>query len=261
MNRSLCVALLPALLDQQANRSTTCAVVIDVLRATSVMTTAAAAGAASMHTCATTSQAFQIADQHSPRGLLCGERDCQRIDGFNLGNSPAEYTAERVQGRHLVITTTNGTRAIESVMSSRRLLVASFLNLSATAAAIAPETSIELVCAGTNGQITSEDILMAGALVEELTAEKTDWELDDSARLALAAWQRATNGSDDRVAALQLSLEQSLGGRNLMRLGFGEDVKRCAQIDTVGGVIERTHGGEALFGGVDCRDTNIATKI
>jgi 2-phosphosulfolactate phosphatase len=140
-------------------------VVIDVLRATTVITTALAAGARRVIPCLEVDEARQIAAR-LPKNevLLGGERHGLPIEGFDLGNSPADYTAERVAGRTLVFTTTNGTQAMRQCHQARRVLIGAFVNLRAVVAALTESESVHLLCAGTNGAITREDVLLAGAI-------------------------------------------------------------------------------------------------
>ena len=98
--------------------------------------------------------------------MLGGERRGKRIEGFDLGNSPAEYTPEAVGGRRVFITTTNGTRALHHARLARRVVVGAFVNLSAVVASVRDEPRVDILCAGTDGSETREDILAAGAIVE-----------------------------------------------------------------------------------------------
>ncbi|WP_161604441.1 2-phosphosulfolactate phosphatase [Roseiconus nitratireducens] len=222
-----------------------CAVVIDVLRATSVMVTACHHGATRIWTCGEVDAARHLAAAAQPTRLLCGERHCRPIEGFTLGNSPSEYGPSVVGGRELVLTTTNGTRAIESVASARRLVVASFLNLSATVQTLIAEPNVHVVCAGTDGEVSYEDVLLAGAITARLRQHRADARIDDSARIAQSAWQAVLDhgvssaGGLHSTEALAGALQQSLGGRNLIRAGYQQDILRCAQLDAFGQVVER----------------------
>ena len=237
------------------------ALVIDVLRATSVMTTAMASGATEITTVAEISEAFAIAadassadtssaDTSSPtsdsplnsKPLLCGERHCQPIDGFDFGNSPADYVRSTVGDRRLVLTTTNGTRAIVRNESARQMLAVSFLNLSATAKAVANANTVHLVCAGTNGSVSGEDVLLAGAIVEKLASKHPLVELCDSSRLAKSFW----NNNADSLS-LEVRLKQSLGARNLIQLGMGSDVGLCAAVDQTNVLVRRVRRVPATF--------------
>ncbi|MCC9604051.1 2-phosphosulfolactate phosphatase [Stieleria sp. JC731] len=236
MVKKMSVALLPRLIEASTT-SIECAIVIDVLRATSVMTTAGKNGAKTIRTCGEIEIARQLADQANTndRPLLCGERSCVPIDGFDLGNSPAEYPPERVAGHHVLLTTTNGTKAIAAVADAERLLIASFLNLAATVDSVTEHDELLIVCAGTDGKISAEDVLLAGAIVDRLMHHNPSCQLDDSARLALSTWRQASQNEGTVGDALRLSL----GGSNLIKVGYEEDIGRCAVIDSAAGVVER----------------------
>lgn len=215
------------------------AIVIDVLRGTSVMATALAAGASQIVTCREISEAIEFAKGMTPSPLLCGERGCQPIDGFDLGNSPAEYTSERVQDRSLILTTTNGTRAIESAADAGRMITASFLNFSAVLDALRRSEDVHLVCAGTDGEITAEDVLLAGAIASQCETRYQAVLQDDEAILARQFWQSWFSPNRLSASGLpesrQLSgrLRETRGGRNLLRVGYEQDLDRCAAIDSI----------------------------
>jgi 2-phosphosulfolactate phosphatase len=150
------------------------AVVIDVLRWTTTATTALARGAVAVEACASAEEARTRAAAIG--ALTAGERGGHRIPGFDLGNSPLECTAERVAGRVLCATTTNGTRALIAAAGAPRRFLAAFVNLHATAAAIralAP-AHVALVCAGTDGAPSDEDTACAEALRLALRDEPVD---------------------------------------------------------------------------------------
>ena len=216
------------------------AVVIDVLRATSVATTAAAMDAKSIITCREVADAFDLADQMEPRPLLCGERGCQPIDGFDLGNSPAEYDAGTVGGRELILTTTNGTRAIE-MATAERMILGSFLNLAAVVDVIVELDRVQLACAGTEGEVTAEDVLLAGAIIDGSLARNQQVTIDDASMLSHQLWRSWFPESHRSPSCDELTsrLRESQGGRNLVRLGYEADLERCAQIDRYGVVFER----------------------
>jgi 2-phosphosulfolactate phosphatase len=170
-------AELPALA-QRDLRDATC-VVFDVLRATSTFVTALHNGAKAVIPIAEISEALALR-QKQPDILLGGERDGVRIRAdqtggidFDLGNSPREYTPEKVRGKTIVSTTTNGTRALRACAGASTVLAASFLNLTATAQFIRrlQPVQIVLVCAGTRENTAEEDVLAAGALGELLVIE------------------------------------------------------------------------------------------
>ena len=169
-------AELPALARRDL-RDTAC-VVFDVLRATSTFVTALHNGAKAVIPVAEISEALAIR-QKQPGVLLGGERDGVKIRApqtgggdFDLGNSPREYTPEKVRGKPIVSTTTNGTRALRACAGAQTVLAASFLNLTATAKFVwqLRPAEVLLVCAGTRENIATEDVLAAGALCEILDA-------------------------------------------------------------------------------------------
>src|SRR5262249_38742437 len=111
-----------------------------------------------------------------------GERGGKRIDGFDLGNSPLEYTRDRLNGKTLVFTTTNGTRAMLHSRQAARILIGAFVNLSALCRELESADAVDIVCAGTDRQITREDVLFAGAVGDELGRSRPR-ECNDQAEL------------------------------------------------------------------------------
>ena len=239
------------------------AVVIDVLRATSVITTAVASGVERIWTCREVSQAVALADQMAPRPLLCGERKCMPIAGFDCGNSPAEYTSDRVGGQSMILTTSNGTNAIEMASAAKRLIAASFLNLPTVVGFLGQFQQVHLVCSGTDGRVTAEDVLLAGAIIEGCEVEYRASTGDDDSVLARQLWTSWLHKADrtpwsmlrhgQRQEVLQISellsrrLHQTLGGCNLVNLGFERDLDLCARIGSVPVIAERVGQSPAVF--------------
>jgi 2-phosphosulfolactate phosphatase len=224
-------------------------VVIDVLRASTVIARALAAGAREVIPCLQVDEARRIAAS-LPAGtaVLGGERGGLRIEGFHLGNSPDEYSAASVGGRTVVFTTTNGTRAMQACRSARRVLVGAFVNRLAVCRALEHEERVHLLCAGTEGRITREDVLLAGAIVETLLEARQrqvpphpgplpEGEgsrcANDEARLALSAWHEVAGGGQISPARIAVELADSQGGRNLIQLGLEKDFEAVARIDSV----------------------------
>ena len=141
-------------------------VVVDILRATSCMTTAFAHGIASITPFAKLEDCMAM----KTKGYFTsGERDGKKVDGFDLGNSPFEYMVEELKGKKIAFTTTNGTQAIAKSIGAREIVIGSFLNLSAVVNYLrASENNILVVCAGWKGKVNLEDTLYAGAIVELL---------------------------------------------------------------------------------------------
>jgi 2-phosphosulfolactate phosphatase len=212
-------------------------VVIDVLRATSTICQALASGAREVAPFLEVADALAAAAKESRADvLLGGERGGKRIDGFDLGNSPREYTPQAVGGRRLFITTTNGTRAMHHARQAARVILGSFLNLSAVVASVKDEPRVDILCAGTDGRVTGEDVLAAGAIVDQLCSlPGANWQLNDAAAAARQAWQSLGVAAKafSRIIQLHLALEmcETPGGRNLVEIGLDQDVVACARID------------------------------
>jgi 2-phosphosulfolactate phosphatase len=225
--RQIDVYLLPALVEPAALTGKAVAV-IDVLRATTTIVHALAAGAAEVAPSLNVEDARRLADQLGDRAVLGGERGGLPIPGFDFGNSPAEYTSDRVSGKTVVFTTTNGTRALERCQLARRALIAAFANFSAVCRELSDASEVAIVCAGTDGHVTREDTLLAGAIVTDLAQGKL-CQLNDQALLAADAWQTAVRLLTDRP--LGIMLRDSRGGRNLIDTGQENDIDLAAQID------------------------------
>lgn len=223
-DRDVQVHLLPQLVAAERLRGS-CAVVIDVLRATTTIVTALAAGCVAVRPCLEVEEARNLADQlRAGRVLLGGERDGSPLSGFDLGNSPREYTCAVCRGRTLVLTTTNGTRALLHASAAERVLLGAFVNYSAVCEQLRQEARpVHIVCAGSAGEVTLEDTLLAGAFVEYLS-ELGNVRLNDGARLAWDCFEM-----HGRV--LEGALEVSAGGVRLRELGYDEDIRAAARVD------------------------------
>lgn len=207
-----------ACLPERPLAETTC-VVFDILRATSTMITAFAHGAASIRPVLTMEEAF-AAREAAPGVLLAGERGGLKIDGFDFGNSPLEFTA--MTGRDLVMTTTNGTAAFRAVAHAGRVLVGALLNMAALAEAVAGSRSVMLVASGTGSGAALEDLLAAGMLAHALRERGEAVECDDATLTAIALFEQC---EPDFEAAFR----RSANGRALMARGFDRDISWCAQ--------------------------------
>jgi len=194
-------------------------VVFDILRATTSMVTAFEHGALSIQPVASVEEARQIA-ANDPELILAGERHGDPPAGFRWGNSPREFTA--AAGHRIVMTTTNGTRAIVQSARAGTVWIGAFRNLAAltTELQASADRPIYLICAGTGPELGWEDVMAAGALCERL--EATD--LNDSTRIAHLAWSRVR---DDLAAGLRLADN----GRSLLRQGRPEDIDWAAECD------------------------------
>lgn len=214
------VFLTPAELDPAAAQGAA-VVVVDVVRATTTIVEALAAGARAIYPTGSTEDAVRLAAGLGREDtLLCGERRSVKVEGFDLGNSPAEFTAEAVAGKRLVMSTTNGTAALARVQEAERVVTAAFTNLGAVADALRDHPHVVVVCAGRQGRFGLDDALCAGHLLRRLGGNR---ELNDGAR---AAWALAgvLPAGVDTLAATE-------AGRAVTEHGFASDLDICAQVD------------------------------
>jgi 2-phosphosulfolactate phosphatase len=214
--RDLEICYLPIqwrMLDSVQLRASACAV-IDVIRATSTIVTALARGATSVQPVASVTEA-EILKQQNPAALLAGERGGKPLSGFDLGNSPHEVIPERVKGKRIILTTTNGTQALAACHGARAIITASLLNLDAIATRLrelGPPWLI--VCAGYEGEFGLDDAIVAGALAEALNQDHALVSLYHSAQNDLSA-----------------TLLGSSAGQELRKIGLESDVPFCAQLN------------------------------
>jgi 2-phosphosulfolactate phosphatase len=236
MSTSLEVLLAPAefaALGARDLRQTTC-VVFDVLRATSSMVTALTHGASVIHPAAGIAEALELKER-MPDALLAGERDGLRISArltggveFDLGNSPREFTRNRALGRPVIMTTTNGTRALRACEGAQEVLVASLLNVGAVAAVLHRCLPAELliVCAGTVEQASFEDTVVAGALCDLLWPRYDRGEVADSAVVARELYLRHAGDLAGAIAT------HARNARRLLALPeLADDVAFCVRRD------------------------------
>lgn len=200
-------------------------VVIDVVRATTTIIEALANGARTIYPTSSTEDAVRLASSMGREDtLLCGERKGVKVEGFDLGNSPREFDAGTVAGKKLVMTTTNGTRALAVAAEGGRVLPCAFTNLTAVAEEVAGDAHVVIVCAGRQGHFSLDDALCAGHLVKRMLADsEEDHELNDAARAvrALASARKPT----------KRFLRLTAGGASLIEIGLDDDLKICADVD------------------------------
>jgi 2-phosphosulfolactate phosphatase len=222
--RPVNVYLLPRLVEAGSLKGGI-AVVGDVLRATTTIVHALAAGAAAVIPCAEIEEARTIAKGKKKKDvLLAGERHGKPIPGFDIGNSPREFTAAKCKNKTVIMATTNGTPAIARAAEAARVLVAAFVNFSAVCEQLRTDPRpVHIVCAGTDAEVSWEDTLLAGAIVDFL-CEAGDVKLNDSARIA---WDSFENNG----RMLEGALAVGLGGRNLLGLGYDFDIRDAAKVD------------------------------
>ena len=202
-------------------------VVFDVLRATTTMIAALSAGVSEICVFSELEEAKVAAGGCTAPHVLCGERHAVKPPGFDLGNSPGAFKSELHRGQILFISTTNGTRAILAAGASEAIFIAALVNADAAAEALLRAAlDITLLCAGTEGYVSSEDVLGAGAVIEALQT-RTDVELASD-----AAWMARQLFLAQRHD-LKAALLASRGGRNVVRAGLSEDITFAAKLNSI----------------------------
>jgi 2-phosphosulfolactate phosphatase len=218
------VALTPAALEPAALVGAV-ALVIDVLRASTTLVTALSHGCREVLPVAEVEEARRRA-RDLPGALLAGERGGDPPPGFDLGNSPLEFTPERVAGRTIVFTTSNGTRALLAARGATEVAVAALVNLSAAADwALGRRRSLVVVCAGELGTRSVEDEVCAGLLVERVLAAEPAARATDAAERAVAA-------ARPYAKDLARLAHDAPHARHLQARGRGPDVATCLTLDT-----------------------------
>ncbi len=211
---------------------------IDVLRASTTIATAVAGGAAAVVPTGDIDSARRIAASLPGPVLTGGERGGLPIDGFDLGNSPLEYSADRVLGRSVVITTTNGTAALDACRDAAVVLIGAIVNRAAVGRAAREQAlllaqPVHLVCAGTDGEVTEEDLLGAGAILDAAAIDGDD--LDPAAARARELFRRVAGSFMGPAVqdSIVRSFAGSAGGRNLIAIGMEADLPVAAAIDSL----------------------------
>lgn len=203
-------------------------VVIDVLRACSTIVTALDHGARAVMPVLDMAQAGKIAGNLDPDVYrLGGERDGKKIEGYHLGNSPREYTREVVEGRDVILNTTNGTQALGQAKEAEHLIAGCFLNAERVVnfvQEVAEEVTI--ICAGRRNRLSLEDTLCAGLLLDRLWDGREPDAVTDSAHTAFTLYD---TDRDD----LQGALRGTNHAERLARRGLDDDLDYCFQIDTL----------------------------
>src|SRR6195952_2103166 len=195
-------------------------VIIDIFRATSSICYGIENGAKAIIPVSE----IEECEAYRPHGhLLAAERNGEVVTGFDFGNSPFSYTAEKVAGKTIVLTTTNGTQALHLSRAAKRVVIGSFLNLTALCNWLKTQNdNILLVCAGWKNNFNLEDTLFAGAVIEQL--KDLDFKLDDA---AIAANDLYQIGKTD----INQYLKKTSHSERLKKLGIEKDIEFCLQID------------------------------
>lgn len=219
------VFMTPAQVDPAVVAGRTC-VVIDVIRATTTMVQALAVGADSIYPTVSSEAALKLAASLGRDAtLLCGEREGLKVEGFDLGNSPSEYTSDTVGGKRLVMSTTNGTSAFLAASDGGAVYACAFLNLSAVARRVAQAENLVVVCAGKEDRFSLDDAVCAGHLMRRMQeVGRTLGALNDSAMAVL----RLAHSFDQVDEAF---LRSTAAGEALVSIGLAADLPDCARVD------------------------------
>ena len=229
MTKELIVRFVPTSI-QESDTIGRCVVMADILRASSTIIQALANGAAAIYPQAEIEDSRRLASELGAKTLIGGERNGQIVAGFDCGNSPLEYTTEKVSDRKVVLCTTNGTFTLSLCRNADRVLIGAFTNISAICERLQTHESAMIACAGTNRMVTDEDVLFAGAVASKLVLQNPSVKLDDAAKIAADRWQ-SINSQLSEGFPLWEWFAQSHGGRNLVKLNYEDDIQYCSQID------------------------------
>jgi 2-phosphosulfolactate phosphatase len=222
------------------------AVVIDVLRATTTIVYALEAGAKEVIPCREIEETRELAKKFRRQDILLGgERMGKPIADFDLGNSPEEYLSDEVDGRTILFTTTNGTQAMAHAKPAKQIILAAFSNVSAIVQRLIGRDEVHILCAGTDGELTEDDTLLAGLIVERL--QKLGgmiYVLNAQAITAREFWLSrfavpyAVGAAPIEPEQLEAELRMSRGAKNLIALGYDDDILAAARVDQFKGVPE-----------------------
>ena len=204
--------------------------VIDVLRASTTIAVALSNGARAIIPMESSDDVVTRSKQFERGAVrLAGERRMLKMDGFDLGNSPIEHSREAVEGKTVLLSTTNGTKALLAVQGARDVVVASYVNLSAVATmlrtALRGGADLTLVCAGQDRQFALEDAACAGRFVHAVSKRVTGLDMNDAAFAASLIDKKF----GDNLTRL---FGTAAHGRALSAAGFGDDLAACAAVDS-----------------------------
>jgi 2-phosphosulfolactate phosphatase len=226
------VFLIPEMAAPKMLKNSTC-VVIDILRATSTWITAIANGARFIRPVTTLKECLS----YKKKGFLtAAERGGQKIEGFDLGNSPFEFTTEMVSGKKIAATTTNGSRAIKFALAGKEILIGAYLNQKALLQILSEKETVSIICSGWDGKPGMEDILFAGEIISVLSG--THLITDDTALIAFELYKKAKQN-------MYFFLAQATHVKRMLRLGLKKDIEYCLKKD-IFNVVPRMYRGDIV---------------
>ena len=198
-------------------------VVVNCMRTNPTILTALVNGCTRVIPVDTVENAMEVRRQFHD-ALLCGEREACKIQGFDLGNSPGEYTAETVGGRECILVTSNGTRGINACFAGSHIVLGCLLNAKAAAEAVSGADNLYFVCVGTGGRLCVSDIFAMGAILDRMQSLGVPSVLDDCATLSLRTYREFRGRVRDLLAGVR-------DYENLTAIGRDEDIAYCLQED------------------------------
>lgn len=218
---------------EEADFKSKTTVIIDVLRASTTILSALQNGASTVQLVVTVEEALKLKEK-IPTAVLGGERGGVRPTGFDLGNSPLEYSEKQIKNRELVLTTTNGTLTADKAREADNIYIGCFRNLLAVVSAIMHNgKDVILFCAGNDGRFSSDDALCAGLMIREVEQLYPNVQLSDSAifvKQVVYSMENFTNISKDFILKF---MRNTYHGRRLINLGFEEDISFCSELSRV----------------------------
>lgn len=221
------------------------ACIIDVFRATSVMTTALNNGAKRIIPMTGIEECFElkatlIEQKVDQKVILAGERKMVLIEGFELDNSPLSFTADKVSGATIIMSTTNGTRALNCANGAQHTYIASMLDTKAVCKKILEHNSdIVLICSGRNNRFTLEDGLCAGKMIHELRKDQRISVNSDMAWMLCDMYERYRDNIEE-------IMQNCKHYKRLLDLGMSSDVEYCLSQDVFSNVVELVHDPESV---------------
>ena len=209
-------------------------IVIDMLRATSVIPTAINNGCLGVIPVLTVEDAAEIARNSKDEYMLGGERNALKIEGFHYSNSPLEYTRDTIQGKRLVMTTTNGTKAIKGCVGASNILIGAMINAKATAIKVVSlNKDVVIVNAGTYGEFSIDDFLCSGYIIDSIL-KLVQAELSD---IAITSHYIYKNNED-----IHSFIKYASHYKRITELGLEADLEYCCKKDIIDIVPEYKDG-------------------
>ncbi len=203
-------------------------VMIDVLRASSTIVTALQNGAKGVIPVQDMDAAGRISQNlDSPNFMLCGEKDGQKIEGYDLGNSPFEYSTEAVKDKTIIFKTSNGTKALKRSTMGKEILVGCFLNLETVTNRLKEvDQEIVIVCAGWRGHLSLEDLLCAGKIISDLNGGTLQEDAPDGTKVAFGLYEKFGND-------IERTLRNSNHAKRLADITENDDIGFCSRLNVM----------------------------